>query len=190
MSPETVARTIIDMAKAKEFFKEVNGEQIPDFSNAQIKKEIVEYQRVKTPKYTKALKIAERTYEKEILLKDGENFVDFSEDGLKNNPKLKEQYDKKVDFLLEDFDWVYKISGQNISLAKIAEHVKKEEFKKKGYLFIHYKSYSHKVSEDCKKQRDNLDQYLEHFIDSEYEITVKVLPMTTGEAKSEGYELD
>ena len=92
-----------------------------------------------------------------------DNLIDLSEEGLKEDANLKKWYDKKVLNLLEEYDWVYKITADNYSILKVMEEIKRSGYAKKGIVLPYFKTLDHKESEAVKKSEKNFREFIKEF---------------------------
>ena len=194
MSPQSAATWMVKFAKEKGLEKTSDDgkSKLPDYDHVLISNELKEYEEMSTKKINKAITIAKQKYENGLLLKDRDNLIDFSDEGLKANPELKKKYDNKVAAYTNTdeehyYDWVYKISADIFKMGKVMEEIRRKNYKKNGLVLVQFKTLEQRAGETYKKYKKTFEKDLENLISSDYNIIIQHLPLTTSECKAEGY---
>ena len=188
IDPDSKAQWIIDECKEKKLYKKnANLEKVIDYKHIAI---VNELRLICCPKsvQNKIFTTVQKLLDNEKLQLKQDNLIDLSEEGLKEDANLKKWYDKKVLNLLEEYDWVYKITADNYSILKVMEEIKRSGYAKKGIVLPYFKTLDHKESEAVKKSEKNSREFIKEFFKpAGFSITIKDLPVTLAEAKAEGY---
>ena len=116
-----------------------------------------------------------------------DNLIDFSNDGLANDPALKKTYDKRVKIALQEYDWVYKVSAEMFGLKKIIEPIRKSKYKTKGFVYVQFKTLDQYNGSGYKKLKAQWEKDTEKLFKDDFDITIKELPITLTQAKLEGW---
>ena len=192
-SPESTATWIIRYCKEKGLIKaSANGKILdePYFDHPMVVTELKEHKGASTKQVNQAITIARKRFENELLQTHGQNLIDFSDDGLKNNEPLKKKYLEKVAAYTsgEDaYQWVYKISADIFKIGKIIEEIRRKNYAKKGLVLVYFKTTDQRQGDKYKNYKKTFDADLENLFSKEYDITIKELPLLSGEAKAEGF---
>ena len=150
----------IDECKEKKLYKRnANLEKVIDYKHIAI---VNELKLIFCPKsvQNKIFTTVQKLLDNEKLQLKQDNLIDLSEDGLKQDAKLKEWYDKKVLNLLEEYDWVYKITADNYSILKVMEEIKRSGYAKKGIVLPYFNTLDHKESETVKSSEKNFKEFI------------------------------
>jgi len=205
ISPESAATWIVNYVKEKKFTKTSDDgkETVYDLTHSLVIREMKEYYRFGTSKRKKSLIEAQKLLDNEKLLLKQDNLISFSDAGLKSNPELEKEYEeKKKIFLTPDedtgiteYDWIFKVSARVFSSGKIIDHIRHNEYKKKGRVDIFYDTLEakHGVNGEPKE----IDLFIKNYeldrtkgiLSKEYIIHLEHLPVTKKEAKAQGYSL-
>ena len=194
MSPESAATWIISFTEEKGLTKISDDglTKVPDYDHVLIFNELKDENGMSTKKVNKAITTAKQRYENDLLLQQGDNLIDFSDEGLRANPELKKKYDATVAAYTDtnaehNYDWVYKISADIFKIGKVIEEIRRKKYKKNGLVLVQFKTMKQRADKKYKTYKATFEADLENLISSEYNIIVKELPLTTGECKAEGY---
>lgn len=193
-TPESAATWMAGFVKQKGLYKKSDdGEKsVPDYEHALITKELRSNLKFTKKKIDRSITIAKRRDEQQLLLEAGENLLDFSDKGLKENPSLKEAYDKKIAHYTDKsdpncYDWTYKISGDIFKIGKVIEEIRRNNYGKKGLVLVHHKTIDQRGGEVYRKLRDTFERDVSGLLKDDFCIVIKDLPLTTSEARAEGY---
>lgn len=194
MSPESAATWMIKFAEQKKLTRMSDDglTKIPDYDHVLISDELKNENGMSTKKVNRAITLAVQKWENKLLLKQGDNLIDFSEEGLKANPILKAKYDEKIEAYTDTsaeyyYDWVYKISADIFKIGKVIEEIRRNKYKKNGLVLVQFKTMDQRTDKKYKGYKKTFDADLENIISSDYKIIVKELPLTTSECRAEGY---
>ena len=194
MSPESAATWIINFTEEKGLTKISDDglTKVPDYDHVLIFNELKDENGMSTKKVNKAITTAKQRYENALLLQQGDNLIDFSDEGLRANPELKKKYNAKIAKYTDTnaehyYDWVYKISADIFKIGKVIEEIRRKKYKKNGLVLVQFKTMKQRVDKKYKTYKATFEADLENLISSEYNIIIKELPLTTSECKAEGF---
>jgi hypothetical protein len=192
-SEESTATWMVKFAKEKalERTSDDGKNKVPDYDHVLIANELKYNSLMSTKKINRAITIAKKRYENILLQLQSDNLIDFSDEGLKTNPKLKAEYDKKIKIYTNpddnDYEWVYKISADIFKIGKVIEEIRRKKYKKNGLVLPYFKTLGQRNGDVYKKYKKTFEDDLLNLLSSDYKITIKELPLTTSECKAEGY---
>ena len=194
---EDIATWIEGEVDAKNLYKksEDGKTDVPDFTHNLILKELKEEQKLSSQKIKKSISVAQRRFERKELSMKNENLIDFSDKGLALDSQLQLAYKKKVAILTDDnedgsFDWIYKLSWNFLKMGHVISYIRKNNYKKKGRVWVFFNSKTERSSALYKKLKTTFEKDLKEILSDSYDIEVKELPVTTIEAKEEGFYLN
>ena len=196
-SADTTATWIDEQVTQKKLFKKSDDgkKDVPDFRHNLIMKELKQNWKLSTKKVNQAITIATKRLENLELKMSNDNLIDFSDDGLKANPTLNQIYLKKVATYTDEnetdhYDWVYKISADIFKFGKVLEEIRRKKYAKKGLVLVFFKTKTQRSSEQYKKLKKTFEADIEGLgMNETFEIKIQELPLTTTEAKAEGFIL-
>ena len=196
-SPDSVATWIKEQVEAKGLFKKSDDgkKDIPDFRHNLIEKELKQEWGLSTKRVNNAITIATKRLENAELEMSKDNLIDFSDDGLKADSVLNKNYLKRVSTYTDEnepdhFDWVYKISADIFKIGKVIEEIRRKEYKKKGLVLVYFKTKAQRSSDKYKKLKETFEKDIEGLgMNDTFEMKIQELPLTTTEAKAEGFIL-
>ena len=189
-SPESAATWMSKFAKEKglEYTSDDGKSKLPDYNHVLIFNELKNNNGMTTKKVNRAVTIAKQRYENELVLKESDNIIDFSDEGLRVNKTLRNRYDEKVAlYTAHQYDWVYKISADILGMGKVMEEIVRKNFKKNGLVLVYFKTIEQRASQKYKDKKASFEEVLKHLISSDYNIVIEHLPLTTTECIAYGY---
>ncbi len=72
-------------------------------------------------------------------------------------------------------------------LKKIIEEIRKSQYKRKGFVYVQFKTLDQKTGEGYKKLKAQWEKDCKNLLKNDFDITIKELPVTQTEAKLEGW---
>jgi len=186
--PDSAANWVIEFCYEKKITKKSPDglRDIPDIDHVIVVNEL-RLNNIKGQKLRSTRTKAQQLIERESLRLKNNNLVDFSDDGLKNDPILKKAYEKKVKIAKNQYDWVFKVSAEMFGLKKIIEELRRSKFKKKGLVYVHFKTLESFEGVEYEKLLTRWKKDVEGLFKDDFKITIKKLPVTVDDAKLEGF---
>lgn len=186
--PDSAAQWIYDFCYQKKITKksEDGVKDIPDYLHVLVANEL-KLLNIKGRKLNTTHTKVQQLIENAKLRLSEDNLIDFSNDGLANDPALKKTYDKRVKIALQEYDWVYKVSAEMFGLKKIIEPIRKSKYKTKGFVYVQFKTLDQYNGSGYKKLKAQWEKDTENLFKDDFDITIKELPITLTQAKLEGW---